>query len=121
MLVSALLFSLAHATNVAGHSDVALVALVNLFLFGIFAAVYALVEGGIWGICAWHAVWNWAQGDLLGLPLDGGVHSGLLVSIGPNGPAVLTGGTFGPEGGLSATGVLVAGILFLFVAHERTQ
>jgi membrane protease YdiL (CAAX protease family) len=121
VLVSAFLFSLAHATNVAGHPNVALVALLNLFMFGIFAAVYALAEGGLWGTCAWHAVWNWAEGDLLGLPLDGGVHSGLLVSIRPNGADIFTGGTFGPEGGLAVTGILVAGILFLFNMQERTK
>jgi hypothetical protein len=90
----------------------------NLFLFGAFAAIYALAEGELWGICAWHAVWNWAQGDLLGLPVSGGVHTGLWVSIHANGPPILTGGTFGPEGGLAATGVLVAGILALFIASE---
>lgn len=121
VLVSALLFGLAHATNVAAHSDVAPMALFNLFLFGVFAAAYALAEGGLWGICAWHAAWNWAQGDLLGLPVSGGVPSGLLVSIRPKGPAILTGGTFGPEGGLAATAVLLAGILFLFVARAPAK
>ena len=121
VLVSAFLFSVAHATNVAGHSDVAFAALLNLLLFGIFAAVYALADGGLWGICAWHTFWNWAQSDLFGLPLDGGVHSGLLVSIHPNGPVILTGGTFGPEGGLAVTGVLVVGILCIFNMEERKQ
>jgi hypothetical protein len=119
VLASALLFCLAHATNVAGHSDIAAVALFNLFLFGIFAAFYALAEGGLWGVCAWHAIWNWTQGDLLGLPVSGGVHSGLLVSIRSEGSAILTGGTFGPEGGLAGTAVLVTGILVLFIARQR--
>jgi uncharacterized protein len=47
--VSALLFSVLHATNVVGHSDVAPLAFLNLLLFGAFAAIYALAEGGLWG------------------------------------------------------------------------
>lgn len=67
VLVSSLIFSLAHA----GSHGIRLLGFLNLFLFGIFAAVYALTEGGLWGICAWHAVWNWAMGDLLGFATDG--------------------------------------------------
>ena len=106
VLVSSAVFSLAHATS----SGITLLAFLNLLLFGIFAAVYALAEGGLWGICVWHAVWNWAQGDLLGFALDGTPHSGLLTSIRASGLDLITGGAFGLEGGLAATAVLVIAI-----------
>jgi membrane protease YdiL (CAAX protease family) len=106
VLVSSAVFSLAHATS----SGITLLAFLNLLLFGIFAAVYALAEGGLWGICVWHAVWNWAQGDLLGFALDGTLHSGLLTSIRATGLDLITGGAFGLEGGLAATAVLVIAI-----------
>jgi membrane protease YdiL (CAAX protease family) len=106
VFVSSVVFSLVHATS----SGITLLAFLNLLLFGIFAAVYALAEGGLWGICAWHAVWNWAQGDLLGFALDGTPHSGLLTSIRATGPDLITGGAFGLEGGLAATAVLVIAI-----------
>ena len=32
--------------------------LLNLSLFGTFLALYALAEGGLWGACAWHTLWN---------------------------------------------------------------
>ena len=107
VLVSSGLFSLAHALN-AGF---AWLPLLNLFLFGLFAAVYSLAEGGLWGVCAWHAVWNWTQGRLLGFPVSGGeVNYGLLVSARATGPKLITGGDFGPDGGLAATMVLLIAI-----------
>jgi hypothetical protein len=113
VVVSSLLFSLAHATNLVGHTPnpfVAWLALFNLFLFGGFAAILSLRQSGLWGACAWHAVWNWAEGDLLGFTLDGAPHHGLLFSIRATGPDIMTGGAFGPEGGLVATAVLLIAI-----------
>jgi membrane protease YdiL (CAAX protease family) len=90
VLVSSLIFSLAHA----GSQGIRLLGFSNLFLFGVFAAVYALAEGGLWGICSWHAIWNWAMGDLLGFATDGTPHAGLLSSIRADGPDIITGGAF---------------------------
>src|SRR5262249_39719804 len=63
--VSSLIFSLVHALS----PGITALGFANLFLFGVFACVYALAEGGLWGICAWHAVWNWAMGDVFGFAL----------------------------------------------------
>jgi membrane protease YdiL (CAAX protease family) len=103
VLVSSIFFSLAHVGSPP-------LALLNLFLFGVFAAVYALAEGGLWGICAWHAVWNWAMGNLLGFAVSGSAHAGLLISIRATGPDVISGGAFGLEGGLACTAVFLIAI-----------
>jgi len=115
VLVSALIFSLAHGAS----SGITLLAFLNLFLFGVFAAFYALAEGGLWGICVWHAVWNWTQGDLLGFALDGTSHAGLLISIRATGPVMITGGTFGPEGGLAVTAVFLIAISTIVLLDRR--
>jgi membrane protease YdiL (CAAX protease family) len=54
VVVSSVLFSFAHALN----TGLAPLPSLNLFLFGLFAAAYALAEGGLWGVCAWHAAYN---------------------------------------------------------------
>src|SRR5262249_36548990 len=64
--VSSVLFSVAHALS----PGITPLGFLNLFLFGVFTAVYSLAEGGIWGACAWHAVWNWAMGNVVGSALD---------------------------------------------------
>jgi membrane protease YdiL (CAAX protease family) len=106
VLVSALIFSVAHAAS----PGITVLGFLNLFLFGVFASVYALAEGGVWGICAWHAVWNWVMGDLLGFALDGTPHLGLMVSMRATGPDVISGGAFGLEGGLASTAVFLIAI-----------
>ena len=75
-----------------------------------FASCYALAEGGLWGIGACHAVWNWSEGDLLGFSTDGAPHVGFVRSIRVTGPDIVSGGAFGPEGGLACTAVLLIGI-----------
>jgi membrane protease YdiL (CAAX protease family) len=106
VVVSSLVFSLAHS----GTHGITLLGFSNLFLFGAFASVYALAEGGLWGIGVWHAVWNWALGDVLGFAVDGSPHRGLLVSIHATGPDVISGGAFGLEGGLACTTVFLIAI-----------
>jgi membrane protease YdiL (CAAX protease family) len=116
VLVSSLLFSLAHAlgTNFAPLPSL------NLFLFGLFAAVLALGEGGLWGASAWHAAWNWTQGRLLGFPVSGGAaDQGLVISMRATGSELITGGAFGPDGGLAATAVLLVGIGIVVMRSRR--
>lgn len=101
IVVSSFVFSLAHGLSLG----ITWLGFLNLFLFGVFAAIYALAEGAIWGIGAWHAVWNWAMGNILGFALDGSPHDGLFISVRATGPEFLTGGAFGLEGGLACTAV----------------
>jgi hypothetical protein len=113
VLLSSLLFALAHSLNAPTAPG-----WLNLFLFGTFAAVWALVEGGLWGASAWHTVWNWVEGGLLGMAEDRSARPGLLVSIRTTGADFITGGAFGPEGGLASTAVLLLGISMI-VIHTR--
>jgi membrane protease YdiL (CAAX protease family) len=116
VIVSSAIFSLAHGLS---HGITPL-AFLNLFLFGVFAAFYSLAEGGLWGIGAWHAVWNWTQGDLWGAATDGSPHFGLLSSVQAQGPNTLTGGAFGPEGGLLCTMFFLIGIGIIAMRTRRS-
>jgi membrane protease YdiL (CAAX protease family) len=65
VIVSSLIFAAFHSLNFIGLRMEPIfigLALLNLFLFGLFAALYALYEGSLWGVFSIHAVWNWAQG-----------------------------------------------------------
>lgn len=117
VLVSSLVFSLVHA----GSHGITLLGFVNLFLFGTFAAFYALAERGLWGIGVWHAVWNWTMGDLLGFATDGTPHVGLLRSIRTDGPDVISGGAFGLEGGLACTAVFLIAIGIIAMRARRSS
>lgn len=110
VLISSVLFASLHIFNM----NINLLAFFNLALFGAFAAFYALREGGLWGIFALHSAWNWAQSNLFGMEVSGlPTRMGALFNLTETGPDWLTGGSFGPEGGVAVTIVLVVGILFL--------
>jgi membrane protease YdiL (CAAX protease family) len=104
ILLSSIIFALFHLFN----PHLSIIALLNLFLFGVFTALYALQEGSMWGICAIHSIWNWAQGNLYGFEVSGQeFESSIIWNLMEVGPDWLTGGSFGPEGGLIVTGVLI--------------
>jgi uncharacterized protein len=87
----------------------------NIQLFSVFACVWALRAGNIWGVMGWHAGWNWLLATGFELPvtgLDVGLPA-LLVALAPIGPAWLTGGAQGPEGSVFCTLFFLAGIAFI--------
>lgn len=107
LLVSSLIFALLHGLN----PGLSAIALVNLALFGVFAGLYAMREGSMWGISALHTVWNWVQGNFFGLQVSGtDAGGGTLLNLMETGADWFTGGEFGPEGGFAVTVVLFIGI-----------
>lgn len=108
LLISSLLFAFLHGLN----PGLSALAIVNLVLFGVFAGLFAMREGSIWGISALHSVWNWVQGNFFGFEVSGtNASGGTLLNLMETGQDWLTGGVFGPEGGLAVTIVLLIGIL----------
>lgn len=114
--LSSLLFGLLHAANIAPSPELAL-GLVNIVLFGVFIGLYAAREGSIWGVCGWHAAWNWLLGLGFGLEVSGQVvpTTPLVVDLTTNAglPWWVTGAAFGPEGSVATTLILLAGSLWL--------
>ncbi|QLH76147.1 CPBP family intramembrane metalloprotease [Halosimplex rubrum] len=104
-VVSSLAFGVGHGLN----PNVTVLALVNIALFGgLFAASY-LLTGRIAAAVGLHVTWNFSIASLFGFPVSGFTTPVTVVAVEQSGPAVLTGGSFGPEGGLIALGALVVG------------
>ena len=112
-----LVFSLMHAGNIS-YSTELLIGLFNIVLCAVFLSLYALKEGTIWGVCAWHGIWNWMLGLGFGLEVSGQVIpvQALFIDLkGVDGmPVWLTGGAFGPEASVVTTFVLGCGVLYFF-------
>lgn len=86
---------------------------------GTLAAAYAATRN-LWVPIGLHFGWNFAEAGIFGTEVSGnGKTHGLLHSV-TSGPALLTGGKFGPEASPYAVvfGVLVT-IVFLWLAHRR--
>ena len=114
--VSSLLFAVEHLLN----PHLTVLSVVNLFLYGALAALYALREGGLWGVFGLHTAWNWVQGNVLGLPVSGSAFGPApLFDLDTAGPAWWGGGAFGPEGGLVVTLPTLAAIVALLVWRRR--
>jgi hypothetical protein len=114
VIVSSLLFGLAHALN----PGVTALALANIALAGVvFALVYRLTRR-LWFVIAYHFMWNYAQGPLLGFPVSGLTFGGWAQTR-VAGPALWTGGAFGPEGGLLVTLLLITTGLGLWGIRTR--
>ncbi len=114
VLISSALFAAMHL----GNTGVSIIAVLNIFLFGVFAALYFLRRGSIWGICAIHSVWNFAQGNIFGCRVSGMRFGASIFNTVENG-GVWSGGAFGPEGGLGATVILGIAILVLIFFKNK--
>lgn len=112
MVVNSIAFALLHLAN-PGLSPLALL---NLFLFGIFMTVYMVRRGNLWGVCAIHSIWNFAQGNIFGLQVSGMASENTILRTAQKDNMTLwNGGAFGPEGGLCVTFVLIAAILIVWL------
>jgi hypothetical protein len=69
----------------------------------------------LWLPMALHFSWNFVQGAVLSFPVSGLASTGLLVTTTQGNPLV-TGGAFGPEGGLLGTGVMCLGLVVLLIS-----
>lgn len=116
VIANALFFAALHLFN----SGITVLAFVNLTLFGIFASLYFIRRGNIWGIGAFHTVWNLVQGNFYGIQVSGMPVGNTFLTMNPvEGKELLNGGAFGMEGSLICTLVYIAGIVWLLKCKNR--
>lgn len=116
IVTTAGIFGVLHAANPGGTT----LSLLNISLAGLFfGGVYA-VTGRLAFPIGLHISWNFSLGPLFGLPVSGLTTDTALVGVTLDGPTVLTGGAFGPEGGLVMLVALAFGIgSFLLWIRQR--
>jgi membrane protease YdiL (CAAX protease family) len=104
LALSSVLFGLFHALN----PNVTWVGLLNIALAGVAMGYGYAVTGNLWLPIAYHFAWNYVQGPVLSLPVSGARYGGLLAAIDRGAAPLITGGAFGPEGGILGTLVLLS-------------
>lgn len=110
IILSSLFFGFLHMSN----PNIGVLPIINLVLYGVFAALYALYDEGLWGIFAQHSIWNWFMGNILGLPVSGMIiGKASMLETHLTGPVWITGGSFGPEGGIIVTFIFTISSLIL--------
>lgn len=116
VLANSLLFASLHLLN----SGISVLAFINITLFGIFASIYFIRRGSIWGIGAFHSIWNLVQGNFYGIKVSGTpVGNALFTTQAIAGKSLWNGGDFGMEGSLICTIVLTCGIIFLYTRKNK--
>lgn len=113
IVLTAVIFSLGHRDNpnaVRGFT------FVNTALAGVWLAIAYLRTRSLWFPLGIHWAWNWMMGAVIGLPVSG------IERLTPNpllradavGPAWLTGGAYGIEGGAACTLALVVSTIYIW-------
>ena len=115
-MITSLLFGLGHACN----PNVSALALLFLVTAG-FVFAYAYLETGrLWLPIALHFSWNFFQGAVFGFPVSGMTSQGVF-TIEPSGPVLLTGGSFGPEAGLTGLAAMVVIVVAVKLRSQSTS
>jgi membrane protease YdiL (CAAX protease family) len=110
LALTSIVFGVLHAQNPEATGA----SLAVVTLAGIFLGVIVLATGSLWAAFAAHFAWNWTLGAVLHAPI-----SGLATLAMPDyrvvdaGPDWLTGGAWGPEGGVGAAAGMLAALLLL--------
>jgi len=102
-ILLATLFGSAHLLN----PGVTWLALANITLAGVFLSACFYLPGGLWTATGAHLGWNLGLAALAA-PVSGVPLNMPWLDYAPGGPDWLTGGAFGPEGGILATLIFLA-------------
>lgn len=111
-----LFFAIAHLGNPAATP----LSAANTALVSVLMSVAYLKTKGLWLPIGLHWSWNAVMGALLSLPVSGRRAADPLFHVEISGPAWLTGGHYGPEGGIVVTIVCTAAIAALWYAPLLT-
>jgi membrane protease YdiL (CAAX protease family) len=112
VVVTSALFGAGHAANPGAtlYSSMAIAVEAGVILAGAYAAT-----GRLWMPIGLHMGWNFAEGTLFGESVSGGAVTSSLSRGTLGGPAILSGGAFGPEASVVAVVLCFAvGVILLW-------
>ena len=117
LLVSSLLFAVMHLAN----ANVTILSFVNIFLAGILLGIYYIHRRNLWLPISLHFSWNFFQGPIFGFEVSGVDITGAIIQE-IQGPDLITGGTFGFEGSVLATLLMIVTIILLhYKFHDEAK
>lgn len=90
----------------------------NTVLVGLLFGIAYLRTRSLWLPWGMHFSWNFCQGFILGLPVSGLQFPASLLAPHVNGQVWLTGGQYGPEGGILTTVVIVLAAFYLLLSQR---
>ena len=117
IVLTSLLFGVLHLANPGATTEsVVLVTMAGMFLGAVRVAFDSLAA-------AWmaHLAWNWVMAVPLHAPVSGQRFESPGYHLVSSGPEVITGGSWGPEGGLAAALAMIGGMAYLYARRRREE
>ena len=115
LFLSSALFSLMHIFN----PNFSLIAFLNILLAGILIGSTYIFTRNLWFAIALHLFWNWLQGPILGFEVSGGRLGGTLLSLELSEENIINGGTFGFEGSILCTALMIIAIVITLRLQDK--
>lgn len=116
--ISSLLFGIFHLANAHSTFLSSLCITTAGFLFGA-AFIYSR---NLWLPIALHFAWNFTQSGIFGAITSGNEKTNSLFEAKIQGPEIITGGEFGPEGSIQAIIFCMLGtMMFLILIHKQNR
>ncbi len=116
LFVPAIVFALMHIAN----PGINFLSLFNIFCAGLIMALLFVKTGRIWASVGFHITWNFMQGCIFGMNVSGMPVASLL-KVEFAGLDYLSGGAFGAEGSLIATGIVILCVLFAAFVVRKSK
>ena len=116
VVLNGLLFALAHLAN-PGFTALAAI---NIALAGALFSIYTLQKGNIAWAVGVHFGWNFTQAIILGYKVSGNDIKGAVIAM-PKGADYLSGGSFGIEGSVFCTILLIGYCGYLIYPEIRIR
>jgi membrane protease YdiL (CAAX protease family) len=115
--LTSIVFGLLHIPNPGSNAA----SITVVVLAGVLLGTVVVVTGSLYAATAVHLAWNWMMAGVLHAPVSGlgmATPDYRLVDAGPD---LLTGGSWGPEGGLGAVLGMGGALVFLYVRRARPR
>jgi hypothetical protein len=115
LIVTSVVFGLLHAWNPGADAE----AILAVTVAGFFLGMILLATRSLYAAGAAHFAWNWVMAGALHIAVSGVPSADVDYRMVETGPDWLTGGPWGPEGGLAAVALMFIAIFYLYGRYAR--
>ncbi len=115
LIVTSIVFGLLHVLNPGADSE----SILAVVVAGFFLGAILLVTRSLYAVGAAHFAWNWVMSGALHIAVSGIPSHDPDYRVVDSGPDWLTGGPWGPEGGLAAVAAMFVVLFYLYGRHLR--
>lgn len=118
IIANSLIFSIFHL----GNTGFNFMAFVNIFLVGLVFSLIFYLNGSIYTSAAAHSFWNMTMANIYGITVSGNSPTGVnLFNTKLTGPRIISGGSFGIEGSIVTSLVLLVVLIILIRKIKKSD